>query len=123
HELVQPALLEPVEVDRLRDLPRTTEAEVLRHDRRESRVGSAPVSRAHRVPQRGRADVAAASPVAGDGPDRREPVGASVRSDTGAVRPLTSDDRDAPGAVGAGASDRVRVVLEDLVAGPAVRTE
>ena len=85
-------------VDRLGELHRRLEPEMLRNRALEGRLLAAPVLAPRRCERRGKADVVAAAPVAGRPAERREAGVAPVGRDADAVDPGAADDRDAPAA-------------------------
>src|SRR5205807_1248943 len=104
--------------DRERHPRRAVVREVQGDRSRQGRLGSAAVLRADRSAERGKAEIAAPAPVAGDRPERREAGAAPVRGEPDRVDSGATDDGYPEAAVAAGAQHGEGVVADLQPVGP-----
>ena len=112
------------QVDRARHLERVAQAEVLGNGGLQDGARPASVGAARSGSQRRETDVGAPAPVAADRTQRQEPDLASVGRAPEAVDPGAAHHGYPPPAVGAGAQQRQRVVVDHQVgcSSPAARS-
>src|SRR5262249_13692477 len=117
-ELEEPSARNLSQVHRARNLERVRQSEVGRDRGLQTRSGPAAVGTARGGGERRETDVAAATPVAADRPQGEKPDLASVGTEAQAVDAGAADNGDPPAAVGAGAKQGERVVVDHELAAP-----